>query len=289
MLTQKDIQNRLEAIEQFIDSGEYKKYKNWKQNPFNIEYYWLRNGLGKPYLTDELKLKLDTISYFEYMCNSRCPYQTKPNHKWCRKCKVEQNLTDFRSAYICKQCAIQYRRDKYYEAGRIQSRINYHTKPEEKLHTLIRVYVNGAMKGNKKTKRSKEILGLEFEDFRSYIESMWEHWMNWDNYGHGEGKWVIQHIIPKVFAKTEQDIYRLNYYKNLMPWGFSENSKLKNKILVNQLNDWHYENCLDFIKDNEGTMCVEMDTYQDENGELELDVEFFLEHEKKLGRNWKKS
>jgi hypothetical protein len=210
----------------------------------------MRNGNGKSYLTDELRIKLDTISYFEYMCNNKCPYPTKPNHKWCRKCKTEQSNLDFRSAYICKQCAIQYRRDNYYEQGRVQSRINYQTKPEEKLHTLIRVYVNGAMKGNKKTKRSKEILGIEFEDFRDYIQSKWEPWMNWDNYGHGAGKWCIQHIVPKIFAENEDEIYLLNNYNNLIPMDFSDNGSLKDKILDYQLNEWHIHNCKHIIDRN---------------------------------------
>ncbi len=116
--------------------------------------------------------------------------------------------------------------------------------------------------------------------------------MNWDNHGFGEGKWVIQHIIPKVFAKSEQDVYILNYYKNLMPWGYSENSKWKDKILVNQLNEWHYQNCLELIKMNEDKIRFEMRSYENENGKIELDPEIseiamFLEHEKHLGRNWK--
>jgi len=252
MLTQQDIQNRIESIEKFIHSGEYKKYKNWKQTPIFYKYYWIRNGFGKSYLTDDLKFNLDKITYFEYKSsNAVCPYPIKNGYRWCKYCENEFEIKLFGvGKQICKECAKVYRRDNYYEAGRIQSKINYHTKPEEKLHTLIRVYVNGAMKGNKKTKRSKEILGMEFEDFREYIQSKWEPWMNWDNYGHGVGKWCIQHIVPKVFAQTEAEIYLLNNYNNLIPMDFSDNGILKDKILDYQLNEWHANNCKDIINRN---------------------------------------
>jgi hypothetical protein len=238
---------KVSIVSEFIDSGEYKNYINWTRSPIHSEYCWLRNGAGSEYLTNELKEKIDTISYFEYMSSSNCPYPTKENHKWCRKCKVEQHVDEFRSAYICKECALKYRQDEYYEKDNIQGKVNYHTNPMVKLHTLVKVYVNSALKGKPKSFRTKDILGLEWDTFRDYIESLFEPWMNWDNHGHGVGKWALQHIIPRTFAETEDDIYRLNYYKNLMPMDFSDNGSLKDRILRYQLNEWHYDNCGDFL------------------------------------------
>lgn len=237
---------RVKLVSDFINSDEYKNYDNWKQTPIVNEYYWLRNGAGSEYLTNELKEKIDTISYFEYMSASTCPYPTKENHKWCRKCRTEQTNDNFRNN-VCIECAKVYRRETYYEAGRIQGRINYHTNPMVKLHHLVKVYVNSALKGKPKSIRTKDILGIEWNEFRDYIESMFEPWMNWDNHGHGRGKWALQHIIPKTFAETEDDIYRLNYYKNLMPMDFSDNGALHDRILRYQLNEWHYDNCGDFL------------------------------------------
>jgi predicted nucleic acid-binding Zn ribbon protein len=242
----KDLE-RVKIVSDFIESGEYKKYDNWANSPISYEYVWLRNGAGIGYLTNDFKEKLDSISYFEYMSASKCPYPTKENHKWCRKCKKEQHVDDFRSVFICKECALQYRRDTYYEADKIQGKINYHTNPMVKLHTLVKVYVTSALKGKPKSYRTKDILGIEWDVFRDYIEGMFEPWMNWDNHGHGKGKWALQHIIPKTYAETEDDIYRLNYYKNLMPMDFSDNGALHDRILRYQLNEWHYDNCGDFL------------------------------------------
>jgi predicted nucleic acid-binding Zn ribbon protein len=240
---------RVRIVSEFIDSGEYKKYNSWAQTPLSYEYGWLRNGSGKGYLTNELKLELDKINYFIYKTvGARCPYPKKKEHSWCKHCETEQINDNFKgNKNICIECAKVYRRENYYEQGRIQGRINYHANPMIKLHTLVRVYIGSALKGKPKSKRTKDILGIEWNEFRDYIEGMFEPWMNWDNHGHGRGKWALQHIIPKTYAETEDDIYRLNYYKNLMPMDFSDNGALHDRILRYQLNEWHYDNCSDFL------------------------------------------
>lgn len=249
---------RVKLVSEFIDSGEYKNYDNWKQTPIGIEYKWLRFGAGSKYLTNELKEQIDTISYFEYISAGTCPYPTKENHKWCKKCRIEQH-SDYIRGNICIKCSQTYRKENYYEAEKIQGKINYHTNPMVKLHHLVGVYVYSALKGNPKSKRTKDILGIEWNDFRDYIEGMFEPWMTWDNHGHGRGKWALQHIIPKSFAEIEDDIYRLNYYKNLMPMDFSDNGALHDRILRYQLNEWHYDNCTDFLDKYEDRIIESMD------------------------------
>jgi len=84
---------------------------------------------------------------------------------------------------------------------------------------------------NKSLKRGKfiksnsipflESIGCSFEDFKLYLESKFEYWMKWENYGLYNGElnygWDIDHIIPSSSAKTEEDIIRLNHYTNLQP------------------------------------------------------------------------
>jgi hypothetical protein len=240
---------RVKLVSNFIESGEYRTYDGWAQTPLSYEYAWLRNGPGKKHLTDKLKLELDRINYFIYKTTgARCPYPKKKGYSWCRHCETEQINDNFKgNKNICIECTRVYRRETYYEKDKIQNKINYHTNPIIKLSSLVRVYVNSALKGKPKSYRTKDILGIEWNEFRDYIEGMFEPWMNWDNHGHGRGKWALQHIIPKTYAETEDDIYRLNYYKNLMPMDFSDNGALHDRILRYQLNEWHYDNCADFL------------------------------------------
>jgi hypothetical protein len=77
-------------------------------------------------------------------------------------------------------------------------------------------------KGYNKTSRTCEILGLDYESFKLYIESQFEPWMNWDNYGKYKKDtynygWDIDHIIPTSVAKTEEEVIKLNHHTNLRP------------------------------------------------------------------------
>lgn len=80
--------------------------------------------------------------------------------------------------------------------------------------------------GNKGT---WEMVGCDFESFLTRIQSQFEDGMTLENYGHGEGKWNIDHIIPISTAKTDEDIERLNHYSNLRPMWSLENYKKSKK------------------------------------------------------------
>lgn len=92
-------------------------------------------------------------------------------------------------------------------------------------------------KGFTKNSRTFEILGCSYEDFKLHIESHWEDWMNWDNYGLYNGKencgWEYDHIIPVSSAKCEEDIYKLNHYSNIQPLCSYVNRHVKRDIV-----DW---------------------------------------------------
>jgi hypothetical protein len=76
-------------------------------------------------------------------------------------------------------------------------------------------------KGFTKKSRTYQILGCTFEEFKQHIESLWEPWMDWGNYGLYNGEfnygWDIDHIIPSSSAITEEDVINLNHHKNLKP------------------------------------------------------------------------
>jgi len=97
------------------------------------------------------------------------------------------------------------------------------TDPIFKLSCNIRSSIYTSLKENKLIKNSKthEILGCSFEQLKQHLESKFESWMNWDNYGKYNGElnhgWDIDHIIPISTAVTEEDVIRLNHYSNLQP------------------------------------------------------------------------
>ena len=75
-----------------------------------------------------------------------------------------------------------------------------------------------------------------FEVLKLYLESKFETWMNWDNYGLYNGKlnygWDIDHIIPLCSALKEEDVIKLNHYTNLQPLCSKVNRDIKHSNIV---------------------------------------------------------
>jgi hypothetical protein len=92
-----------------------------------------------------------------------------------------------------------------------------------KLNCSIRSSISNSIKrhGYKKYSKSFEILGCSFEEFKIYIESKFEQWMDWNNHGKYNGDfdygWDLDHIIPSSSAESEGEIIKLNHYTNFQP------------------------------------------------------------------------
>ena len=78
-----------------------------------------------------------------------------------------------------------------------------------------------------KSKKTIEILGCSFEEFKLHLESKFDEKMNWKNQG---TYWHMDHIIPISSAETEEDVYRLNHYTNFQPLYWEDNLRKGNKI-----------------------------------------------------------
>ena len=77
-------------------------------------------------------------------------------------------------------------------------------------------------RGYTKKSRTYKILGLQYREFKLYMERQFVKGMSWDNHG----EWHIDHIIPLASAHTEADVIKLNHYTNLQPlWAYDNLSK----------------------------------------------------------------
>jgi len=170
--------------------------------------------------------------------------------KICNRCKVEKDVSEFYNQKygkfgvrgICKVCCREQDKidrenntDKYLERERNYRKSNWakivkrrKTKLQNnsnfRFKTSVRSLIGGAFKrkGYKKGRKSKEILECSIEEFRVYIESRFEPWMNWENYG-GVGvktkntNWDLDHIIPIKEGLSPKEIIKLNHYTNFQP------------------------------------------------------------------------
>jgi hypothetical protein len=186
------------------------------------------------------------------------------NFKICVKCNLSKNPHDFHkdkskksglSSY-CKICSSERKKTKYYEnieltrntyriirkkqrdkdrVGINQKRREYYrhkmeTDPLFKLKKNVRNRIWFYTKYNGKSKTTFEIVGIEVDKLKIYLENKFTEGMTWENYGpYG---WHIDHIIPLDSAKTKEELYKLCNYKNLQPLWWNDNIRKGPKILV---------------------------------------------------------
>ena len=79
----------------------------------------------------------------------------------------------------------------------------------------------------------------ERKHFKKYLESKFEPWMSWDNYGNWNGQpkeskisWDIDHIIPVSTANSIDEIIKLNHHTNLQPLCSYKNRYVKRNKLI---------------------------------------------------------
>ena len=122
------------------------------------------------------------------------------------------------------------RKKKYNQQNR--DKINQYQKNRRKNDILFKLndnihrMINASLKRKNCRKKSKttDILGCTIQEFKEHIESQFEDWMNWNNYGNPKDgifapnkTWDIDHQIPISTALTESEILNLNHYNNLKP------------------------------------------------------------------------
>ena len=139
----------------------------------------------------------------------------------------KETINSYQKKYYLENKDIIAKRQRIYE---IKRRVN---DPIFKLSGNIRTMIRKSIKSNGYPKKSKtyEILGCSFEQFKEYIELLWESWMTWENHGKYNGElnygWDIDHIIPLSSATTEDEILKLNHYSNLQPLCSKVNRDIK--------------------------------------------------------------
>lgn len=144
----------------------------------------------------------------------------------CRTCYAADTL--FRT----KQKPIEVRRAygrahyaKHSEAIKTKVRESIST-PRAKIDNIISAGVcRGIKRGSKNGRRSFDLIGYSLDELMSHLESKFEPWMSWDNYGfYG---WHIDHIRPlSSFNYETPDCpeFKLAWaLSNLRPLAASEN------------------------------------------------------------------
>lgn len=149
---------------------------------------------------------------------------TNIKHHWICQCGRDwmATLAAVRKGY-CKKC----------EGGKKRGENHYSWNPNreevkamDKSYKICRSFIHRCLRI--KDDRTFNLLGYNSKQFKKHIESTWEPWMNWENYGMYNGKnkiWQVDHIKPiKDFLKEGiTDLKIINALSNLRALEGKEN------------------------------------------------------------------
>lgn len=196
---------------------EYNKSMyNYEKNQTQNIYYRIKNSdWDKNYYNENKELILkNSINYYNNNKENRIKYSIEYNRK-----------TDYESHKKWKLNNPNYFKDYF--------KNRYKNDNLWRLSMNIRYNIWRGLKSNK-NKHSTDILGCTFKEFKKYLESKFEFWMTWDNYGNPKDdvlgfnkSWDLDHIIPISSAKTEEELIKLNHYTNFQPLCSKVNREIK--------------------------------------------------------------
>ena len=172
----------------------------------------------------------------EFRENNKLYYQN-----YYKNLTPEKKKENYEKYYKKDDAEEKQRRKRYRESYKKRYNKLRNTRLKEnpvlKLQQNFRNFIHNSFRKKNivKNLKSQTILGCTFEEFKLYLESKFDPWMTWENYGLYNGElnygWDIDHIIPISNAKDEVEIIKLNNYQNLQPLCSFANRHLKsNKI-----------------------------------------------------------
>jgi len=179
-------------------------------------------GKKKSYIRNKKKIRDDQKKYYlinkEKISQYNKGVYIKNKKKHDLRSKLWREKNPEQNKKIKK---IWYEKNKYKRTEKIKLRKLQ--DPLFKLKTAISNRIRNGIKstGFCKKFKTKEILGCTYEEFKIYLESKWDFWMNWKNYGLYNGElnygWDLDHIIPISYAKNEKEVLKLNHHTNFQP------------------------------------------------------------------------
>lgn len=159
---------------------------------------------------------------------------------YCNECRQNKNKQNYNSEYSkikIKESNYKHQQEwnkrkrdegyfKQYAEGGYWNEYQKRRRADDPFYSLyinLRSRISNLLTGKTRSQRTQQIIGIPVGEFKVYLESLWSEGMSWDNYGYGDGKWVLDHKQPIASATSEAEILTLNHYTNLQPMWFIDN------------------------------------------------------------------
>ena len=173
-------------------------------------------------------------------------YAFKQTEKCCKACNLIKDIFQFRkrekNGRVSFECyCLICEKLMNNERLKLHAKIVRQMDPNFKIRKSLSYSIWKALKLSNSTKNNKSCLdGLNYtiEELRFYLESLFEPWMNWDNYGNYKKSiwddnnqstwtWQIDHIIPQSdlpYISMEDDNFKQCWsLTNLRPFSAKQN------------------------------------------------------------------
>lgn len=178
------------------------------------------------------KIRARKKTYYE--ANKDKALKARKTYYEANKEKIAEQKKAYREA---NKERIAERKKQYYQANkkriaewhRRYKKARRKSDPLFKLSCNYRTLLGNTLKRGSYSKKSRthEILGIDYERYKKYLEATFKKGMSWDNHG----EWHIDHIIPLASAKNEEELLKLLHYSNTQPLWAEDNIKKRDRIL----------------------------------------------------------
>lgn len=181
-------------------------------------------------------------SYYEEHHDEKLSYAKEYREKDDVKIKNSEYQKEYREDNI--EILSQYMQEyqiKNKDVLNEKQRLKKKNDPIFKLRTLVSSYISGALKNvgtSKKGNSCMNYLSYTIQELKDHLESLFEPWMTWDNYGKYDKKtwvdgdattwtWNIDHIIPRAdlpyASMTEENFKKCWALENMRPYSAKQN------------------------------------------------------------------
>ena len=152
------------------------------------------------------------------------------NKKWNKQNKDrtdQHKLKFYKNNPLYNKNYFKENKEEIIKNRRKREKFRRKTDPLFKLQKNYRNRLYDYYRGTNRSKKSEEIIGLSWIEFKIYIETKFLEGMNWDNYG----EWHIDHIIPLCSASNDTELEKLFHYYNCQPLWEKDNISKGGKII----------------------------------------------------------
>jgi len=205
-------QSRSDGYEHWCKKCKKEDRKRYRENnKEKIKEY------GKKYILDNKELLA------EKRLENRDEYNQQQKLRYKNDLDYRQKLKDMAKNWKCRN----------------PEKVREHKKRYKKKYKLRHSMSKSIQKklkyrGGSKNGTSWEIaLDYSHEDLKNHLESLFRDGMSWENYGAGQNKWCIDHIVPDShfsYSSMQDDDFQKSWsLSNLQPMWFNKNSSKGNK------------------------------------------------------------